>query len=92
MHLEYQETFDFLKQAVDQGYFEGLIRQYLLDNPHEAVILVTPEPGKTEREDEQLANMLAERKASMTPEAIEAVVRGTRELREYQDCLLYTSS
>ena len=22
----------------------GLIRQYLLDNPHEAVILVTPEP------------------------------------------------
>ena len=85
MHLEYQETFDFLKQAVDQGYFEGLIRQYLLDNPHEAVILVTPEPGKTEREDEQLANMLAERKASMTPEAIEAVVRGTRELREYQE-------
>lgn len=85
MHLEYQETFDFLKQAVDQGYFEGLIRQYLLDNPHEAVILVTPEPGKTEREDEQLANMLAERKASMTPEAIEAVVRGTRGLREYQE-------
>ena len=85
MHLEYQETFDFLKQAVEEGYFEGLIRQYLLDNPHEAVILVTPEPGKTEREDEQLANMLAERKASMTPEAIDAVVQGTRELREYQE-------
>ena len=33
MHLEYQKTFDFLKQAVDEGYFETLIRDYLLDNP-----------------------------------------------------------
>lgn len=32
MHLEYQETFDFLKKAVEEGYFESLIRDYLLDN------------------------------------------------------------
>lgn len=85
MHLEYQETFDFLKKAVDEGYFEGLIREYLLDNPHEAVILVTPEVDKTEKEDAALAARLAKRKEAMSPEAIEAVVRETKELRAYQE-------
>lgn len=85
MHLEYQETFDFLKKAVDEGYFEGLIREYLLDNPHEAVILVTPEVNKTEKEDAALAARLKERKEAMSPEAIEAVVRETKALRAYQE-------
>lgn len=85
MHLEYQETFDFLKKAVDEGYFEGLIRGYLLDNPHEAVILVTPEVNKTEKEDAALAARLKERKEAMSPEAIEAVVRETKALRAYQE-------
>ena len=40
-HLCYQETFDFLKKEVENGYFEQLIRDYLLDNPFEAVIVVT---------------------------------------------------
>ena len=38
LHLEYQKTFDYLKKAVEEGYFEQLIHRYLLDNPHEAVI------------------------------------------------------
>ena len=33
MHLEYEETFAFLKKAAKEGYFEELIRKYLLDNP-----------------------------------------------------------
>ena len=45
--------------------------RFAANRPHEAVILVTPEPGKTEREDEQLANMLAERKAKILDFALE---------------------
>ena len=33
LHLQYQKTFDFLKKAAGEGYFEDLIRRYLLDNP-----------------------------------------------------------
>ena len=52
MHLEYEETFAFLKKAAKEGYFEELIRKYLLDNPFEAVITVSPKRGLTAIEDE----------------------------------------
>ncbi len=51
MHLEYQKTFDYLKEAVKNGYFEGLIRKYLLDNPFEAILVVKPEKNLTAKND-----------------------------------------
>ena len=75
-HLCYQETFDFLKKEVENGYFEQLIRDYLLDNPFEAVIVVAPEKNLTAKEDEKL---------SLSEEELEALVTATRELKEYQD-------
>ncbi len=85
MHLEYQKTFDFLKKAVEQGYFEQLIHKYLLDNPHEAMILVSPEVDKAAKEDQVLAKKLAAYKASLSAGEIEGLVRATRELKEYQE-------
>ena len=52
MHLEYQKTFDFLKEAAKGDYFENLIRQWLLDNPHEAVVIVSPQVDLTAHEEE----------------------------------------
>ncbi len=84
-HLCYQETFDFLKKEVENGYFEQLIKDYLLDNPFEAVIVVAPEKNLTAKEDEKLAKKLADYKASLSEEELEALVTATRELKEYQD-------
>ena len=67
------------------GYFEQLIRDYLLDNPFEAVIVVAPEKNLTAKEDEKLAKKLADYKASLSEEELEALVTATRELKEYQD-------
>ena len=85
MHLCYQETFDFLKKEVENGYFEQLIKDYLLDNPFEAVIVVAPEKNLTAKEDEKLAKKLADYKASLSEEELEKLVCATRELKEYQD-------
>ena len=84
-HLCYQETFDFLKKEVENGYFEQLIRDYLLDNPFEAVIVVAPEKNLTAKEDEKLAKKLAAYKASLSEEELEKLVTATRELKEDQD-------
>lgn len=84
-HLCYRETFDFLKKEVENGYFEQLIRDYLLDNPFEAVIVVAPEKNLTAKEDEKLAKKLADYKVSLSEEELEALVTATRELKEYQD-------
>lgn len=85
MHLEYQKTFDFLKEAVKGRYFEQLIRDYLLDNPHEAVVIVSPSVDQTAREEEALANKLAVYKASLSGAQIEELVQETRALKAYQE-------
>ena len=85
LHLCYQKTFDTLKAGVENGYFEGLIRDYLLDNPHEAVLTVSPSPGQTAREEAALAARLAERKAGLTSEETEKLAAETRALKAYQE-------
>ena len=85
MHLEYEETFTFLKKAVEEGYFEKLIRDYLLDNPFEAVIIVSPKRNLTAMEDEKLRKKLEAYKNSLSAEEIQKIVRETKELKEYQD-------
>lgn len=85
MHLEFQNTFDFLKKAVEQGYFEDLIRTYLLDNPFEAVIIVSPKRNLTAVEDEKLRVKLADYKKSLSEAELAELVKRTKELKEYQD-------
>lgn len=75
----------FPEEEVENGYFEQLIRDYLLDNPFEAVIVVAPEKNLTAKEDEKLAKKLADYKASLSEEQLEELVAATGELKEYQD-------
>lgn len=85
MHLEYEETFAFLKKAVNEGYFEQLIRTYLLDNPYEAVVIVSPKKNLTTKEDEALAQKLAAHKAALSEAERNHIMEETRALKEYQD-------
>lgn len=85
LYLEYQETFDYLKKAVEEGYFEELIRSYLLDNPFEAVITVSPKRNLTAEEDARVAKKLEEYKASLSDGQIKEMIRKTEELKTYQD-------
>ena len=85
LHLEYQKTFDYLKRAVEEGRFEQLIRRYLLDNPHEAVIMVQPRVNQTADEDRKLARKLKAYRDSLGREELEALAERTRILKEYQE-------
>lgn len=85
MHLQYQKTFDFMKQAVEEGYFEQLIRDYLLDNPFEAVLVLSPKRGMTTAEEERVAKVLAEYKAGLGETEISDMIQATADLKLYQD-------
>lgn len=85
MHLAYGDTFAFLKEAVQDGYFEQLIKDYLLDNPFEAIIVVKPEKNLTAKEDARVAEKLAAYKERLTAEEKKTLIRQTKELKEYQD-------
>ncbi|MFR8672814.1 MAG: insulinase family protein [Christensenellales bacterium] len=84
IHIEALDTFEFLKKQIGTGYYESLIQNYLLDNPHGAIVIVTLEKGRTARMETELEEKLQEYKASLTAEEIETFVQKTHALEDYQ--------
>lgn len=85
LHLKYKEVFEALRAGVDEGFFEKLIRDYLLDNPFEACIILSPKEGLTQERERELAKKLAGVKAEFSKEELEDLVRETEELKRYQE-------
>ena len=84
LHLEALDTFAFLKEQAAEGYFEGLITKYLLENPHGSLVIIRPKRGLTAEQDEALKKKLAAYKESLTAEERTRIVESTRHLKEYQ--------
>ena len=84
IHIEALDTFEFLKKQIGTGYYEELIQKYLLDNPHGAIVIVTPEKGRTARMEAELEEKLQKYKESLTAEEVEAFVQKTQALEAYQ--------
>ncbi len=85
MHLQCLDTFRFLKEQVETGYFENLIEKYLLDNKHAAIVTIVPEKGLNAKLDQKLEEKLAQYKNSLSDEEIDQLIRDTRHLKEYQE-------
>lgn len=85
LHLLALKYFDRLKEKMDQGYFEGLVQKYLLDNTHAAVLLLRPVPGLEAREGERVEQALKKYKESLRGDAVRELIRETEELKAYQD-------
>ena len=85
INLECLDTLQFLREQIGTGYFEKLIETHLLDNPHGAVVTVAPERGLNRRREEALEKKLADYKAELSEEEIDALVAQTKHLREYQE-------
>ncbi|MCI8583151.1 MAG: insulinase family protein [Dorea sp.] len=84
MHIQALGTFEFLKEQMNTSYFEDLVRKFLLDNQHGAVIVVEPEQGRTARMDRELYEKLQDYKKGLSKEEIKALARKTKELEDYQ--------
>lgn len=85
MHIEANDTFAYLKKKVDEGYFEELIKKYLLDNRHSSVVILKPERSLTAKMDKKLEDKLAHYKASLSKDEINALVNDTKALKKYQE-------
>ncbi|MCI7092807.1 MAG: insulinase family protein, partial [Lachnospiraceae bacterium] len=84
-YLRQQAVFKALRERIGTGYFEELIRKYLMDNPHTSYVSMKPERGLTQKVEEATEKKLAELKASLSGDQIEDLIRGTKELRRFQE-------
>ena len=79
------EGFEFLKKALEEEYFEELIRKYLLDNTHGAILSLVPEKGLAAKRDKELEEKLENYRKSLSDEELTRMVEHTKALEAYQE-------
>ncbi len=82
--LAQNASFEFLKENVDTGYFEEIVRKYFIENKHSSLVVLHPVVDMTSRTEAEVAAKLAKYKESLSAEELENLVKATRELKEYQ--------
>lgn len=85
IHVEADATFLSMKQKAETDYFEGLIRDYLIDNTHRSVVLVEPVRGLAAKQEKEQKEKLAALKASMSGGEVAHIVEETKALTAYQE-------
>jgi Zn-dependent M16 (insulinase) family peptidase len=71
--------------AQDPHYLESLIRKYLLDNPHRALVSVIPEEGFLEKKEAALEKILAEKAAAFSEEERKEIKEKAAALERFQN-------
>lgn len=84
-HCCIQPIFEELRNEIETGYFENLIKTDLLENLHKVYHTLEPVKGLTEKKEQALKQKLAEYKNGLSKEAIDRLVEDTKALREYQE-------
>ena len=79
------EGFEFLKKATEEGYFEELIRKYLLDNTHGSILSLVPERGLAAKRDQELEERLENYRSSLSDEELTKMAECTKALEAYQE-------
>ena len=84
LHIEANATYEYLKNAINDGYFEKLIDKYMIKNNHKTVLTVEPKAGLTAKEDNDLKEKLKAYKEKLSHEQIINIINETKQLKEYQ--------
>jgi Zn-dependent M16 (insulinase) family peptidase len=71
--------------AAGERYFENLIQTYMLDNPHRATVLLTPDPDLRQRQEATEKERLAQARAAMSQAELQQVMEETRTLKRMQE-------
>ena len=85
MYLELLAVFKTLREKVGSGYFEGLVKTYLLENSHSSVVILKPVEGLLEKREQEFEKKLAAKKAAMSAEEIREVMDKCEKLRLFQE-------
>ena len=84
--LHFQEDLDKIRTAFRQGpFFENLIRDYLLNNPHRVSLLLKPDPDQERREKEETDNYLTQLRRGLSDKQAQDIVVQTENLQKFQE-------
>lgn len=84
--LAFDAPLSAIKDRIRSGerYYEGLIREHFLNNPHRTRVLLVPDTEEAARRDKEEKDRLARELEAMKPEDVRAVIDQARKLKEKQ--------
>jgi Zn-dependent M16 (insulinase) family peptidase len=85
IHLAYEPSLEKIKQQYKKGYFEQLIKTYLINNTHQALVALKPSCDIGAQKAAELKQKLAEYKDSLSQAKLDTLVKQTKALKERQE-------
>ncbi|MCI6159064.1 MAG: insulinase family protein [Selenomonadaceae bacterium] len=82
--LRYEAVLPKLREGIENGYFEDLIRKYFLENHYASFVTLKPSLTIAGEREEKQKKELAARKAAMSSAEIEQVIASTKALKARQ--------
>lgn len=83
--LFYEEIFQKLREGLETDFYEKILSRCLLENPHEILLTLKPNPTLAKEKQQALEKILAEKKAKMTNDELDAIIDETKQLKILQE-------
>ena len=83
--LHQLDVFSALRRKVEEGYFETLISEKLLQNSHSALLILKPREGMAEERENAWKEKLAAYKNALREEELGRIIKETEDLLKWQD-------
>ena len=85
MHLKYESTLKIIRKKSQAGnYFESMIKEYLLNNQHQAVVTLSPDATMEDKRLSNLAGKLKKIKSCLSSFEFDKLIQKKQELYENQ--------
>ncbi|MBO4679935.1 MAG: insulinase family protein [Lachnospiraceae bacterium] len=84
-NLKQSAIFKELREGIDNGLYEKVLKDCVLNNNHKTILIMKPVKGLTGRKEEALARKLADYKNSLTEEEKLEILNNTKALKKYQE-------
>ncbi len=85
MNLKYDEDMSYLKKQMHTGYFEDLIKQYILKSKHCSKVELYPKMGLENELEEEVRIKLERMKVSLTKEELKQKINETERFKQFQE-------
>ena len=83
-HLRFEKVMRKIKKRMHEGYFEDLIRRYLIENNHRSILVAVPKPGLGKKLEARERKILKTVKGKLSADAIDNLIAETKKLQELQ--------
>lgn len=85
LHVDALEYFEKLHSLINEGYFEKLVSEGILNNSHASIVSVVPDKKIAEIKEQNFIKKMAAYKATLSKEELEKIITKKKELTIFQD-------